>query len=56
MGRNKIFWERAWTRLATDLDPKRLDLITEEIGLEGAIAKAQDLMDGRVRGRVVVRI
>ena len=48
--------QEAWTRLARDLDPKRLDLITEEVGLDGAIAKAQELMDGRVRGRIVVRI
>jgi acrylyl-CoA reductase (NADPH) len=48
--------EQAWARLASDLDPRRLDLITEEIGLDAAIAKAQALMDGRVRGRVVVRI
>ena len=48
--------QQAWTRLARDLDPKRLDLITEEIGLDAAIAKAQEVMEGRVRGRVVVRI
>ncbi|HEX2540997.1 MAG TPA: MDR family oxidoreductase [Caldimonas sp.] len=48
--------EQAWSRLAAELDPKRLELITEEIGLDGAIAKAHELMDGRVRGRVVVRI
>jgi acrylyl-CoA reductase (NADPH) len=48
--------EQAWARLASDLDPRRLDLITEEIGLDAAIVKAQALMDGRVRGRVVVRI
>lgn len=46
----------AWARLATDLDPAKLATITEEVSLEGAIAKAQALMDGRVRGRVVVKI
>ena len=28
----------------------------DEVPLDGAIAKAQALMDGQVRGRVVVRI
>ena len=46
----------AWARLATDLDPAKLAAITEEVPLEAAIAKAQALMDGRVRGRVVVKI
>ena len=48
--------QEAWTRLAADLDPKLLDLITEEVSLDGAIAKAEALMAGKVRGRVVVRI
>ncbi len=48
--------QQAWLRLASDLDPKALDLITAEIALGDAIAKATALMDGRVRGRVVVRI
>jgi acrylyl-CoA reductase (NADPH) len=48
--------QQAWSRLGRDLDPQALDLITEDIELEGAIAKAAALMDGRVRGRIVVRI
>ena len=46
----------AWARLATDLDPTLLAAITEEVSLESAIAKAHALMEGRVRGRVVVKI
>ena len=46
----------AWERLATDLDPARLAAITEEVPLASAIAKAHDLMQGKVRGRIVVRI
>jgi len=46
----------AWERLARDLDPKALDLITEEVPLERAIEKAEDLMAGRVRGRIVVAV
>ena len=47
---------RAWDRLARDLDPALLETMIEEVRLEDVIAKAQDLMAGRVRGRVVVRI
>ncbi len=46
----------AWERLARDLDVAKLAAITEEVGLEDAIAKAHELMAGRVRGRIVVRI
>ena len=48
--------EQAWQRLASDLDPQLLDVVAEEIGLGDAIAKAGDLLAGRVRGRVVVRV
>jgi acrylyl-CoA reductase (NADPH) len=47
---------QAWERLARDLDPGRLDLITTEIALDAAIDKAHDLMAGKLRGRVVVRV
>ena len=48
--------QRAWDRLARDLDPALLERMIEEVPLEGAIAKAQQLMAGQVRGRVVVKI
>ena len=48
--------EQAWQRLARDLDVALLERITEEIALPEAIARAHDLMAGRVRGRLVVRI
>ena len=44
----------AWERLARDLEPRALELMTEEVPLEGAIAKAEALMAGQVRGRIVV--
>jgi len=47
--------EAAWARLATDLDPRLLEAITTEVGLDEAIGEAQRLMAGQVRGRVVVR-
>lgn len=46
----------AWSRLARDLDPALLETVIEEVPLEGVVAKAQALMAGQVRGRVVVRI
>ena len=48
--------QRAWDRLARDLDPVLLESMIDEIPLEAAIDKAQALMDGKVRGRVVVKI
>lgn len=47
--------EQAWTRLARDLDPKLLASMTTEIGLDEAVAAAQKLMAGQVRGRIVVK-
>jgi acrylyl-CoA reductase (NADPH) len=48
--------QRAWDRLARDLDPALLESMIDDVDLDGAIAKAHDLMAGSVRGRVVVRI
>ncbi len=48
--------KQAWDRLARDLDPKRLETISTEVPLAQAIARAQDLMAGKLRGRVVVSI
>jgi len=48
--------QRAWDRLARDLDPALLETMVQEVPLEAAIASAQALMDGKVRGRVVVRL
>ena len=47
--------QRAWDRLARDLDLALLETMIEEVPLEEAIAKAHALMDGKVRGRVVVK-
>ena len=48
--------QRAWERLARDLDPAHIEAMVEEVSLEQAIGKAKELMDGKLRGRVVVRI
>ncbi len=47
--------QEAWARLARDLDPALLQSMTTEIGLDEAIVKAEELMQGKVRGRIVVR-
>ena len=44
----------AWARLARDLDVSLLPLISREIGLSEVVETAQPLMDGQVRGRIVV--
>jgi acrylyl-CoA reductase (NADPH) len=48
--------ELAWQRLARDLDVTVLERMTEEINLDAAVPRALDLIGGRVRGRLVVRI
>ena len=44
----------AWKRIATDLDMDKLDAITETIGFDQIIGKAHDIIDGKIRGRVVI--
>jgi len=46
----------AWDRLAEEVDRNALEDMVEDITLDECIARAQDLMDGRVRGRLVVSI
>ena len=48
--------ERAWQRLAQDLDSALIERMTQEVTLDDAVGRAHDLIDGRVRGRIVVRI
>lgn len=47
---------RAWERLACELDPAKLESMVTEISLEQAVEYAQALMQGKVRGRIVVKI
>jgi acrylyl-CoA reductase (NADPH) len=46
----------AWARLARDLDLRHLAGLTEEVALGDAIAAAERLMAGQVRGRIVVPV
>lgn len=48
--------QQAWDSLAKALDPKLLDRMTQDITLDDAIEHAQALMEGKVRGRLVVHI
>ena len=46
----------AWRRLAQDLDVTKLELMTHEIGLGDVVATAEALLEGTVRGRVIVDV
>ena len=46
----------AWKRLATDLDRDKLATMTSEIGLTDVITTAPLIVEGKVRGRIAVRI
>jgi acrylyl-CoA reductase (NADPH) len=46
----------AWQRLATDLDRDRLQSMTTTIALSDVAKTAAAILDGKVRGRVVVEI
>jgi len=48
--------QQAWERLARDLDIAKLDAITREISLGEAIAVGGELLEGKVRGRIVVDV
>jgi len=46
----------AWKRLASDLDRATLQAMTTEVALADVLATAPDILGGRVRGRIVVKI
>ncbi|MPV60081.1 alcohol dehydrogenase [Burkholderia sp. HI2761] len=46
----------AWRRLASDLDVEKLGAIGHQVGLADAIPLAAELIDGKVRGRIVVDV
>ena len=46
----------AWKRLESDLDRQKLAMITREIGFSDVFGVAPDLLAGKVRGRIVVKI
>ena len=48
--------ERAWEHLSRELEPALLESMVTEIGLAEAIARAPDVLAGKVRGRLVVDV
>lgn len=46
----------AWRRLGTDLEVSKLTKISREVGLSEVISLADELLDGKVRGRIVVDV
>ncbi|WP_284214432.1 MDR family oxidoreductase [Comamonas jiangduensis] len=46
----------AWSRLATDLDLQKLGAICHEVALTDVIPLATELLNGRVKGRIVVDV
>ncbi len=51
---SKATREEAWKRIAVDLDMDKLSSLTTEIGFDDIVQTATDIVDGKVRGRVVV--
>lgn len=48
--------QRAWDRLATDLDPALLAPVTRTVGLAEAIGVGAEVVAGRVHGRTIVAV
>lgn len=46
----------AWARLASDLDPAKLEEITTELPFSEVIETAPKFLDGTVRGRIVIPV
>ena len=46
----------AWARLAKDLDREKLKVATKDIAFDDVIGAAHDIVDGKIRGRVIVAI
>jgi acrylyl-CoA reductase (NADPH) len=48
--------EQAWDRLISDLDKRKVAAMTSEIDLADVIEAGRRIVDGQVRGRIVVKI
>ncbi len=48
--------ERAWARLATDLDASLLETVASDINLADAASVAGDVLAGKIKGRLVVDV
>lgn len=47
---------QAWKRLASDLDIGLLESLTQEVPLADVLQLAPQMLEGRVRGRVIVSV
>lgn len=47
---------KAWKALANEVDSGTFDQVATEIGLADVIGRASDLLDGKVRGRLLVNV
>ena len=61
LGIDSVYCEKAlrveaWQRLAKDLDRAKLATATKDIGFDQVIEAAHDIIDGKIRGRVIVTI
>ncbi|MEO8753701.1 MAG: MDR family oxidoreductase [Casimicrobiaceae bacterium] len=52
----KAVREAAWSRLARDIDRAKLDALTTEVALHDALAAGASIVDGKLRGRIVVDV
>jgi acrylyl-CoA reductase (NADPH) len=48
--------KEAWRRLAVDLDRAKLEAMTRHVSLDEVMGVATEILDGKVRGRVVVDV
>jgi acrylyl-CoA reductase (NADPH) len=48
--------QEAWRRLEGDLSRDKIAVMTTEIGLADVIGAGRRIVDGQVRGRIVVKI
>ncbi|WP_306049624.1 MDR family oxidoreductase [Oceaniradius stylonematis] len=46
--------EKAWSRLVSDLDTEKLESLSTTIGFDAIVETATALLEGKVRGRVVI--
>jgi acrylyl-CoA reductase (NADPH) len=52
----KALREEAWQRLVRDLDRQKLAAMTTTVGLDDVPEAARSIVDGKVRGRIVVEV
>ncbi len=50
---SKQLREQAWSRIESDLDMAKLETITTTIGFDDLIDAARDIVEGKIKGRVV---